>query len=122
MRNGKKTIQMGFKVQVALITGGTAGIGEARVRLVASLGARVVFVGRDRLKGERLERELTSIGNEVVFLQADLRVVEEARETVPFRSSKIRSSGLCAEQCRNFGKKSGLSPSKQRRTSMRSFH
>jgi NAD(P)-dependent dehydrogenase (short-subunit alcohol dehydrogenase family) len=75
---------MGFRGQVALITGGTAGIGEATVRLVASLGARVVFVGRDRLKGERLERELTSVGNEVVFLRADLRVVEEARETVPF--------------------------------------
>lgn len=75
---------MGFDEKVALITGGTSGIGEATVRLVASLGARVVFVGRDRLKGERLDRELTSRGNEVAFFQADLRIPEEARETVPF--------------------------------------
>jgi A-factor type gamma-butyrolactone 1'-reductase (1S-forming) len=75
---------MGFYEKVALITGGTAGIGEATVRLVASLGARVVFVGRDRLKGERLERELRSRGNDVTFFQADLRIPQEARETVPF--------------------------------------
>lgn len=75
---------MVFNEKVALITGGTAGIGEATVRLVASLGARVVFVGRNRRKGEQLERELTRLGNEVAFFRADLRLPEEARATVPF--------------------------------------
>jgi len=64
--------------------GGTAGIGQATVRLVASLGATVVFVGRDRMKGERLEKELVQNGNDVAFCPADLRVPEEARRVVPF--------------------------------------
>ena len=76
--------QMNFDGKVALITGGTTGIGEAAVRLVASLGARVVFVGRDRRRGEWLERELLLKGNEAVFLQADLRVTKQARKVVPF--------------------------------------
>jgi len=79
-----QVIHTGLEHKVALITGGTSGIGEATVRLVASLGARVAFVGRDRLKGERLVRELRSIGKDVTFLQADLRIPQEARATVPF--------------------------------------
>lgn len=77
-------MQMRFDGKVALITGGTTGIGAAAVRLVASLGARVVFVGRDRRRGERLERELQLSGSEVAFLQADLRVTKQARMVVPF--------------------------------------
>jgi hypothetical protein len=42
---------MNFEGRVALITGGTAGIGEATVRRVASLGGRTVFVGRDENDG-----------------------------------------------------------------------
>jgi len=80
---------MGFDGTVVLITGGTSGIGEAAVRLLASLGAKVGFVGRDRLKGERLERELTSRGDEAAFFQADLRIPEQARETVPFVVQKF---------------------------------
>lgn len=73
-----------FDGKVVLVTGGTSGIGEATVRLLGSLAARVVFVGRDRAKGDRLEIELLRKGNEVVFFQADLRVPEQAREVVPF--------------------------------------
>ena len=40
--------------QVALITGGTKGIGEAAVRLFGQEGARVVLCGRARQDGERI--------------------------------------------------------------------
>lgn len=63
---------MNFEGKVALITGGTAGIGEATVRRVANLGARVVFVGRDESEGEHILRELTRDGAEAAFLKADL--------------------------------------------------
>jgi NAD(P)-dependent dehydrogenase (short-subunit alcohol dehydrogenase family) len=46
---------MNYKGRVALITGGTAGIGEATVRHMANLGARTVFVGRDENDGRRIE-------------------------------------------------------------------
>ena len=38
----------------ALVTGGTSGIGEALVTLLAAEGARVVFTGRDRERGGRV--------------------------------------------------------------------
>ena len=37
--------------KVALITGGTAGIGEATVHRISRTGAKVVFVGRDEENG-----------------------------------------------------------------------
>lgn len=43
--------------QVALITGGTKGIGEAAVRLFVQEGARVVLCGRTREGGERIAAE-----------------------------------------------------------------
>ena len=51
---------MNFEGKVALITGGTAGIGEATVRRITSLGARTVFVGRDENDGRRIEYELSA--------------------------------------------------------------
>jgi NAD(P)-dependent dehydrogenase (short-subunit alcohol dehydrogenase family) len=40
--------------KVALITGGTAGIGEATVRYLAALGAKVVFTGSNQSAAERI--------------------------------------------------------------------
>ena len=110
-RGGMQVKQTNFDGKVALITGGTTGIGEAAVRLVASLGARVVFVGRDRRRGEWLERELLLRRSEAVFLQADLRVTKRARMVVPFTIRRFGrldfalnnagisgESGLLAEQ------------------------
>lgn len=75
---------MNFDGRVALIRGGTAGIGEATVRRVASFGAKTVFVGRNRRKGERIERELVRYGAEAVFFEADISSPADARRIVPY--------------------------------------
>jgi NAD(P)-dependent dehydrogenase (short-subunit alcohol dehydrogenase family) len=74
---------MNFEGKVALITGGTAGIGEATVRHIARLGAGVVFVGRDEEDGKRIESELLHDGVAAVFLKADLSNPDEVRRIVP---------------------------------------
>lgn len=74
---------MNFEGRVALITGGTAGIGEATVRHMAGLGARTVFVGRDENDGRRIESELLRDGAEAVFFKADLSHSDEVRRIVP---------------------------------------
>ena len=74
---------MNFEGKVALITGGTAGIGEASVRRVAELGARTVFVGRDEEDGRRIESELLREGAEGAFYKADLSQPDEVRRIVP---------------------------------------
>ncbi len=73
---------MTFEDRVALITGGTAGIGEATVRRLASLGAKTVFVGRDENDGRRIESELLRDGAEAVFLKADVSHPDEVRRIV----------------------------------------
>lgn len=55
--------------KVALIIGGTSGIGEATVRRFVQEGARVVFAGRAAAKGEALASEL---GDNAVFVRADV--------------------------------------------------
>ena len=45
-----------FKGKVALVTGGTSGIGAATVRRLAEEGARVVFTGRNAQAGEQVAK------------------------------------------------------------------
>jgi NAD(P)-dependent dehydrogenase (short-subunit alcohol dehydrogenase family) len=57
--------------KVALVTGGTAGIGLETARLLARNGAHVVISGRDVEKGKAALASLGDSGN-VRFVQADL--------------------------------------------------
>ncbi len=57
--------------KVAIVTGGTRGIGAAIVEMCAGLGARVVFTGRDDAAGAALQDQVANLG-EVRFLQGDV--------------------------------------------------
>lgn len=56
--------------QVAIVTGGSRGIGLATVQLLAADGARVVFCGRDEAAGRRAEAHVA--GRPVAFVAADV--------------------------------------------------
>jgi NAD(P)-dependent dehydrogenase (short-subunit alcohol dehydrogenase family) len=60
--------------KVAVITGGTSGIGRAAAKLFRDEGARVVAVGLDQ---ERLEETRRELGAGATALRADLRDVEQ---------------------------------------------
>lgn len=62
-----------LKDKVAVISGGTSGIGAATAEVFAAEGCRVVITGRSQEKGRALAEEL---GGNVVFTKAD--VMKEA--------------------------------------------
>lgn len=63
--------------QIALITGGTSGIGEATARLFAQMGATVVITGRTASKGQAIAAEIGGL-----FIESDIRQARECQRIV----------------------------------------
>ena len=67
--------------KVALVTGGTSGIGKATAMALAAMGADVVVAGRNRERGERAAAEIRSqTGARVDLALADLASQAGVRE------------------------------------------
>ncbi|MEW2513834.1 SDR family oxidoreductase [Streptomyces sp. NPDC046870] len=64
----------------ALITGSSAGLGEAIAKLLAAEGASVVVHGRDRTRMERVSEEIREAGGEAITALGDLATDEGAAE------------------------------------------
>ncbi|KYC44112.1 short-chain dehydrogenase [Scytonema hofmannii PCC 7110] len=63
---------MMLKDKVALVTGGTSGIGRATAIAYAQQQAKVVVVGRRMDEGEETVRLIQEAGGEAIFVQADV--------------------------------------------------
>jgi NADP-dependent 3-hydroxy acid dehydrogenase YdfG len=68
--------------KVAVITGASAGIGQACARALAREGARLVVTARRQDRLEQLVAEAKHLGSEGVFVIGDAREEETARQTV----------------------------------------
>jgi NAD(P)-dependent dehydrogenase (short-subunit alcohol dehydrogenase family) len=62
--------------KVALVTGGTSGIGAASALLFAQEGANVVLTGRRLAEGESMVARIKAAGGEARFIQADLSDID----------------------------------------------
>src|ERR1700733_15112927 len=68
--------------KVALITGGSAGIGKAAAKLFAEAGASVAFAARGAERGQRVEQELRKAGLDVRFIHADVAHSEQVQSLI----------------------------------------
>jgi len=68
--------------KVALITGGTSGIGEATALLFAKEGARVAITGRNEKHGHEITASILESGGEAIFIRTDVRKAAECERSV----------------------------------------
>jgi len=58
--------------KVALVTGGTSGIGRASAIALAKAGAKVVVSGRREAEGQETVRQIEAAGGQALFVKADV--------------------------------------------------
>jgi len=78
----KNSIDMRLDGQVAIITGGGTGIGEATARLFARQGAKVVIANRRVSTGNQVMQWIIDNGGEAIFVSTDVSDVVQVRNLV----------------------------------------
>src|SRR5258708_33956286 len=71
-----------FQGKVAIVTGGTSGIGRAAAVAYAKEGARVVVAGRRAAEGEETVRLVRAQGGEGIFGTTDVSQAAQVKELV----------------------------------------
>ncbi|HZW06095.1 MAG TPA: glucose 1-dehydrogenase [Phycisphaerales bacterium] len=84
----------GFKGKVALVTGGTSGIGKTAALALAKQGAHVVLTGRRAAEGEAVAGAVSALGVKGVFVQGDVTSEGHIVEAVKTAVNLGGASGL----------------------------
>jgi len=73
--------------KIALITGGTSGIGKATALAFAHEGAKVVLSGRREKEGAEVVAEIKKLGGEASFFRTDVAQEADVKALVDFTGS-----------------------------------
>ena len=71
-----------LKGQIAIVTGGSKGIGKAISLRLAKAGANIVIFARDEIAGEETIQEIKKSGSDALFLKTDITKLEEVELSV----------------------------------------
>jgi NAD(P)-dependent dehydrogenase (short-subunit alcohol dehydrogenase family) len=78
-----------FSGKVALVTGGTSGIGKATAIEFARAGAKVVLTGRREKEGAQVVAEIKKIGGDAAFVRTDVAKDADVKAMVDFAVDKF---------------------------------
>ncbi len=88
--------------KVAIVTGGSRGIGRQVVNRFVEAGAKVVFTGRHLDGLQKAEKELTEKGYDVACFQGDVSNVADSRKTVDFAVEKYGRLDIVVNNAASF--------------------
>jgi NAD(P)-dependent dehydrogenase (short-subunit alcohol dehydrogenase family) len=78
-----------FSGKVALVTGGTSGIGKTTAIEFARAGAKVVLTGRREKEGAQVVAEIRKLGGDAAFIRADVSKNADVKAMVDFAVDKF---------------------------------
>ena len=88
--------------KVALVTGGSEGIGRAAAQRLANEGARVAIAARTQADLDRVAAEMTqSSGSEVLGIATDVRDEQAVKALVGASGREVGSARYSHQQCRH---------------------
>jgi NAD(P)-dependent dehydrogenase (short-subunit alcohol dehydrogenase family) len=87
--------------KVAVVTGGTSGIGEATAYKLAEAGAKVVVVARDPEKAGPVMDKIKAAGGDALFISCDLSSLDDCDKLV---AAVMKKFGRCDFLVNNAGR------------------
>ena len=89
---------MRLEGKVALVTGGTRGIGRGIVEMLAAQGAAVAFTGRSHEHGHAVEKAVLEAGGRAMFIPADNGVENDVAGAVRATVDHLRIADHARQQ------------------------